>query len=92
MAWGWLGVVISARLNFARVAAFGTWVLAPGALLLSLLISGVAYAQVQTGTPPFGSFSGGPFDTVNNANLDVHFAIPIVNKAGRGLPFYYLTT
>jgi hypothetical protein len=43
-------------------------------------------AQVTTGLPPFGTFSGGPFDTVNNANLNVHFEIPVVNKAGRGLP------
>jgi RHS repeat-associated protein len=50
----------------------------------------VASAQVATGLPPFGSFGGGPFDTVNNANLDVHFQIPVVSKAGRGLPFYYL--
>ena len=44
---------------------------------------------VQTGTPPFGSFGGGPFDVVNQANLNVHFAIPIVHKAGRGMPFVY---
>ena len=39
-------------------------------------------AQVATGTPPFGSFSGGP-DIVNNANANVHFAIPVERKAGR---------
>jgi RHS repeat-associated protein len=43
---------------------------------------------VATGTPPFGSFSGGP-DIVNNANLDVHLQIPILAKAGRGLPFSF---
>src|SRR5438132_1359709 len=41
------------------------------------------------GLPPFGSFSGGPFDVVNNANLNVHFEIPLLSKAGRGLPFNY---
>jgi RHS repeat-associated protein len=55
-----------------------------------LLVSLRAPAQVATGTPPFGSFSGGPFDNVNNANLNVHFAIPVVQKAGRGLPFNYV--
>jgi hypothetical protein len=45
---------------------------------------------VTTGTPPLGSFGGGPFDTVNLGNLNVHFSIPIVSKAGRGMPFTYL--
>jgi len=49
-------------------------------------------AQPATGLPPFGSFSGGTFDTVNNGNLNVHFQIPIVNKAGRGTPFAYTLT
>lgn len=47
-------------------------------------------AQVVTGYPPFGSFASNGFDSVDNANLNVHFAIPVVNKAGRGLPFYYV--
>src|SRR6266481_7869126 len=45
--------------------------------------------QVATGTPTFGSFEGGPFDTVNLGNLNVHFAVPILHKAGRGIPFTY---
>lgn len=45
-------------------------------------------AQVATGTPPFGSFGGGP-ETINLANLNAHFDIPIMNKGGRGLPFAY---
>ena len=44
--------------------------------------------QVQTGSPPLGSFSGGP-DVINLANLNVHLNIPIVNKPGRGIPFVY---
>jgi hypothetical protein len=52
-----------------------------------LLIVQVASAQNGTGFPPFGSFSGGPFDTINNGNLNIHFEIPIFYKAGRGLPF-----
>ncbi len=59
--------------------------------LLALLTTFAAssFAQVSTGIPPFGSFGGGPFDTVNLGNLNVHFAIPILNKAGRGAPFSY---
>jgi RHS repeat-associated protein len=41
------------------------------------------------GTPPFGSFSGGPFDVINLGNLNVHFTIPVLHKAGRGMPFAY---
>jgi RHS repeat-associated protein len=48
-------------------------------------------AQVQTGTPPFGSFGGGP-DVVNLANLNVHLSVPVFSRPGRGLPFnFYLT-
>lgn len=47
-------------------------------------------AQVTTGLPPFGSLRGGSFDRVDNANLNVYFGIPVANKAGRGLPFYYI--
>jgi hypothetical protein len=48
-----------------------------------------ASAQVATGMPAFGSFGGGPFDTINLGNLNVHFAVPIIHKTGRGLPFDY---
>jgi hypothetical protein len=49
-----------------------------------------SFAQVATGTPPFGSFGGGP-DIINLANLNSHLTIPIVQKAGRGTNFtYYL--
>src|ERR1700689_2630816 len=45
--------------------------------------------QPATGIFPFGPYGGGPFDTVNLSNLDVHFSIPIFGKAGKGLPFNY---
>ncbi|HTC92890.1 MAG TPA: RHS repeat-associated core domain-containing protein [Terriglobales bacterium] len=45
-------------------------------------------AQVATGTPPLGSFAGGP-DVIDLANLNVHWDFPIIAKAGRGLPFHY---
>ena len=59
------------------------------ALLLTMLASNLAFGQAATGTPPYASFAGGPFDTVNLSNLNVHFAIPVVHKAGRGMPFTY---
>lgn len=59
--------------------------------LLGMLafVTSTAFGQLATGTPPFASFGGGPFDTINLGNLNVHFAIPILTKAGRGLPFSY---
>src|SRR5579859_2813148 len=62
-------------------------------MLAALLVfaDSVARAQVATGTPPFGSFSGGP-DVVNNANLNVHFETPVFGRAGRGIPFSYKLT
>src|SRR5579864_8167822 len=48
--------------------------------------------QVATGIPQFGTYGGGPFDAVNLGNLNVHFAIPIIQKAGRGMPFDYTLT
>jgi RHS repeat-associated protein len=45
-------------------------------------------AQVATSTPPFGSFGGGP-DVIDLANLNVHLAIPVLHKAGRGTNFRY---
>ena len=47
-----------------------------------------SFAQVTTGTPPFGSFSGSP-DIVNLGNLNVHLAIPVFSRPGRGTPFFY---
>ena len=52
----------------------------------------IMQAQPATGLPPFGGFSGGAFDTVNNANLNVQFQIPIIQKAGRGTSFPYRLT
>ncbi len=63
-----------------------------GCLQALILVSVAATAQVPTGTPPFGSFGGGPFDVVNLGNLNAHFAIPVVQKAGRGIPFTYALT
>jgi hypothetical protein len=59
-------------------------------ILATLFLSAVgALGQVATGTPPLGTFGGGPFDTINLGNLNVNFTIPIIHKSGRGLPFDY---
>jgi len=58
-------------------------------LLYLYLLVGVCPAQVAIGTPLFGSFGGGPFDTVDLGNLNIHFVIPVVQKAGRGVSFNY---
>jgi hypothetical protein len=42
-----------------------------------------AQSPPTTGTPPFGSFGGGP-EAIDLANLNVHWDIPILAKAGRG--------
>lgn len=54
-----------------------------------LLVAATAVAQVSTGTPPLGSFSSGP-DVINLGNLNVHFAVPVISKPGRGTPFDYI--
>lgn len=62
-------------------------------LLLSLaflLAALPASAQTPpaTGTPPFGSFAGGP-DIINLANLNSHLCVPVLHKPGRGTDFNY---
>jgi RHS repeat-associated protein len=56
-------------------------------LLPAMMIAQVS--QVATGTPALGSFGGGPFDVVNLGNLNTHFSISVIHKAGRGAPFNY---
>ena len=65
------------------------WVTLVFAILISSLWNSVAFAQSATGFPPFGSFQGFGPDTINLSNLNNHIAIPVVHKAGRGLPFDY---
>ena len=72
------------RLSF-RVQRGITLLLFSVALALLALPSS---AQVVTGTPPFGSFGGGP-DIINLANLNSHIAIPVLHKPGRGPNFTY---
>lgn len=57
-------------------------------MIVFALAAETASAQVPGGTPPFGSFGGGP-DVIDLANLNSHIAIPVLHKAGRGLNFTY---
>jgi hypothetical protein len=57
-------------------------------LALILLAAVQLKAQVATGTPPYGSFGGGP-DVINLANLNSHITIPVLHKPGRGMNFTY---
>jgi RHS repeat-associated protein len=62
--------------------------------IILLIASFVAFAassdaQVAKGVQRTNSYGGGPFDTVNLGNLNVHFAVPILHKAGRGTSFGY---
>ena len=65
-----------------------------GTCLLVFLMLGVASAtngQVTTGTPPFGSFGGGP-DVINLSNLNARLSVPVLRKAGRGMSFDFNLT
>jgi len=57
-----------------------------------ILWSGAISGQVMTGTPAFGSFGGGPFDTINLGNLNAHFVVPVFQRGGRGIPLQYNLT
>src|SRR5262249_36136427 len=58
-------------------------------LLVTLNMAGFCAAQVATGAPAFSSIASGPFDSVNLGNLNVHFTVPVLHKAGRGIAFDY---
>ncbi len=60
-------------------------------LSLVIVMAGSAAAQTSTpqvarGTAPLGSFGGGP-DIINLGNLNAHYTIPVLSRAGRGNPF-----
>ncbi len=48
--------------------------------------------QLITGLPQFGSYQSDGFDTINLANLNIHFSVPVFSRAGRGIPFAYSLT
>jgi len=58
-------------------------------LIAACTVSAYPQTAVATGTPPFSSLGGGPFDVVNLGNLNVHFVIPVFQRSGRGQSFSY---
>jgi RHS repeat-associated protein len=56
---------------------------------LMMILAIPALSQVATGTYPYGTYDKPGLDTINVGSLNVHFAIPILNKTGRGIPFTY---
>jgi RHS repeat-associated protein len=58
---------------------------------LVLITAAVASAQVVVGTPPFGSFGGGP-DVVNLGNLNTSLSLFTIGRSGRGTNFTYQLT
>src|SRR5438132_8440569 len=57
-------------------------------ILLASIAPAPSWAQVQTGTPNFGSFGRGP-DVLNLSTLNAHYSIPVLHKGGRGTDFTY---
>jgi len=55
-------------------------------VLLALFPVSLRGQNTGTGLPPFGSFTSGGIDTVNNQNLNVYLGIPVASSSGRGLP------
>ena len=58
------------------------------AFMLLVLDTRLRLAQVPYGTPPLGSFGGGP-DIIDLANLNAHIDVPVLQKAGRGSVLTY---
>ena len=58
-------------------------------VLLGASFSRPVDAQVATGTPQFGTFSTPGPDVINIGNLNMLLNIPVLNKAGRGIPMTY---
>ncbi len=56
-------------------------------LFALLLTASAVMGQVATGVYQYGTFDTPGIDTINVGNLNVHLSIPVLNKAGRGLPF-----
>ena len=83
---------LSRRTSFAGVTRMeGANALRLAWLLMAVLLAATVGSAQQpiTGFPPFSSATPSTFDAVNDADLNVSFSIPAVNKAGRGMPFQY---
>ena len=56
-------------------------------LVLGTLQCSAQSPPIATGQYTFGAYDNHGFDTINVGNLNVSFSIPVLHKAGRGLPF-----
>ena len=65
--------------------------IARGSVLIAASVFSISglIAQVVTGTYPYGTFDVPGIDTINVGNLNVHMSLPVLQKTGRGMPFYY---
>jgi RHS repeat-associated protein len=53
------------------------------------VLSGVTFTVVPPPAPDFNTYAGGPFDLLNLGTLEFRGVIPIIHKAGRGIPFSF---
>lgn len=74
----------------------GQYISGAGAMVVALTPSGSAApappAYSSGSLAPFSTLTNGPIDSINLANLNINLSVPIMNKAGRGLPFGFLYT
>ena len=75
---------ISITVTAGSVTTNGLWFTVTGASNTAPVA-----APPVPGMPPFASFGGGPVDTIDLGNLNVHFDLPVYSRAGRGTPFNY---
>ena len=57
--------------------------------LFLVLVATAVWGQTVTGIAPFTSQNSDAFDSTDFGSLNVHFEIPFVSKAGRGVAFQY---
>ncbi len=72
-------------MHMRRIPTFLMMLVAVVGLLPAMAL---AQSDPAAGFPPFSSMNGGP-DHINLGNLNIHYEFPILDKAGRGLPFHY---
>jgi RHS repeat-associated protein len=80
---------IRRRSKFRSERDLSPWMRFVAVFSALLFVTLSSQAQVATGTYANGTFDNNGFDSINVGNLNVHFSVPVLNKAGRGLPLSY---